>query len=113
MLAAMHVLNELGCHSKSMSELAAETTPYFASGEINSTVSDRDSALARVREVLKASSEEAFDGHTFFGGQGDSWWWCNIRPSNTEPLLRLNVESNHEALMVEIRDKAIKAIRNS
>lgn len=113
MLAAMHVLNELGSQGKSMSELAAQTTPYFASGEINSTVSDRDSALARVREVLKASSEEAFDGHTFFGGQGDSWWWCNIRPSNTEPLLRLNVESNHEALMVEIRDKAIKAIRNS
>jgi phosphomannomutase len=113
MLAAMHVLNELGSQSKSMSELAKETTPYFASGEINSTVSDRDSALARVREVLAAASEEAFDGTTFFGGQGEFWWWCNIRPSNTEPLLRLNVESNHEALMVEIRDKAIKAIRNS
>lgn len=113
MLAAMHVLNELGSQGKSMSELAKETTPYFASGEINSTVTDRDSALSRVREVLNASSEEAFDGHTFFGGEGDFWWWCNIRPSNTEPLLRLNVESNHEALMVEIRDKAIKAIRNS
>jgi phosphomannomutase len=113
MLAAMHVLNELGSQSKSMSELAKETTPYFASGEINSTVSDRDSALARVREGLAAASEEAFDGTTFFGGQGEFWWWCNIRPSNTEPLLRLNVESNHEALMVEIRDKAIKAIRNS
>jgi phosphomannomutase len=96
-----------------MSALARETTPYFASGEINSTVSDRDSALARVRQALGASSEEAFDGITFSGEQGEFWWWCNIRPSNTEPLLRLNVESNHEALMVEIRDKAIKAIRNS
>jgi phosphomannomutase len=113
MLAAMHVLNELGSSSREMSALARETTPYFASGEINSTVSDRDSALARVRQALAASSEEAFDGITFFGEQGEFWWWCNIRPSNTEPLLRLNVESNHEALMVEIRDKAIKAIRNS
>lgn len=113
MLAAMHVLNELGSQGKSMSELAKATTPYFTSGEINSTVSDREAALARVGQVLDAAQEEAFDGLTFFGGQGDFWWWCNIRPSNTEPLLRLNVESNHEALMVEIRDKAIKAIRNS
>lgn len=113
MLAAMHVISELGSGTKTMSVLAQETTPYFASGEINSTVQDRESALARVRESLDFTEEEVFDGHTFFGKSRDFWWWCNIRPSNTEPLLRLNVESNHEALMVEIRDKAIRAIRNS
>ncbi len=111
MLAAMHLISELGSSAKQMSVISRDFTPYFASGEINSTVTDVTAALQRVREVL-AATEEAFDGVTFAFSESDSWWWCNIRPSNTEPLLRLNVESSHEALMVEIRDKAIRAIRN-
>jgi phosphomannomutase len=111
MLAAMHLISELGSSAKQMSVISRDFTPYFASGEINSTVTDATAALERVREVL-AATEEAFDGVTFASSESDSWWWCNIRPSNTEPLLRLNVESSHEALMVEIRDKAIRAIRN-
>jgi phosphomannomutase len=113
MLAAMHVISELGMGQLPMSELAARTTPYFASGEINSTVTDRPAALARVRQSLGAASEEEFDGTTFFGGDKAAWWWANIRPSNTEPLLRLNVESNNEGLMREITDRAVAAIRNS
>lgn len=113
MLAAMHVISELGMGQLPMSELAARTTPYFASGEINSTVTDRPAALARVRQSLGAASEEEFDGTTFFGGDKAAWWWANIRPSNTEPLLRLNVESNNEDLMREITDRAVAAIRNS
>jgi phosphomannomutase len=113
MLAAMHVLSELGHSDQPMSEIAARHTPYFASGEINSVVEDRQAALERVRAALEISREEEFDGITFFGNRGENWWWANIRPSNTEPLLRLNVESDHEALMVEIRDKAIAAIRGS
>ena len=112
MLAAMHLISELGTSDKKMSEIAASFTPYFASGEINSTVDDRESALNRVRSTLSEAQEEQFDGVTFSHSEADFWWWCNIRPSNTEPLLRLNVESSHEALMVEIRDKAIRAIRN-
>ena len=113
MLAAMHVISELGMGQLPMSELAARTTPYFASGEINSTVTDRPAALARVRQSLGAASEEEFDGTTFFGGDKAAWWWANIRPSNTEPLLRLNVESNNEGLTREITDRAVAAIRNS
>lgn len=113
MLAAMHVISELGTGILQMSELASRTTPYFASGEINSTVTDRQAALQRVRQDLGASSEEEFDGTTFFGGDTTTWWWANIRPSNTEPLLRLNVESNDERLMREITDRAVTAIRNS
>lgn len=113
MLAAMHVISELGMGQLPMSELAAKTTPYFASGEINSTVNDRDAALGRVRLTLGATSEEEFDGTTFSGGDSTSWWWANLRPSNTEPLLRLNVESNNQALLREITDKAVAAIRNS
>jgi phosphomannomutase len=112
MLAAMHVLSELGSQDRKLSEISASHSPYFSSGEINSQVIDRESALERVRVALGADSEEQFDGTTFAGSLGGNWWWANIRPSNTEPLLRLNVESNHEALMVEIRDKAIVAIRH-
>ena len=113
MLAAMHVISELGLGQLQMSDLAARTTPYFASGEINSTVTDRQAALERVRQSLGAVSEEEFDGTTFYGGDRDFWWWANIRPSNTEPLLRLNVEANNESLVREITDRAVAAIRNS
>ncbi len=112
MLAAMHLVAELAGSGELASSLGQRFTPYFASGEINSTVADRDAALQRVREVLVGATEVVFDGTTFSFESENVWWWANIRPSNTEPLLRLNVESSHEASMVEIRDKAIKAIRN-
>lgn len=112
MLAAMHLVAEIAGSAEPASKLGQRFTPYFASGEINSNVEDRDAALARVRAALPGASEEVFDGTTFSYGDEKNWWWANIRPSNTEPLLRLNVESSHEASMVEIRDKAIKAIRN-
>lgn len=111
MLAALHLVAELGSRGAPMSELAQSVTPYFASGEINSKVTDTAAALERVRHALPAQTEEAFDGVTFSSDGPEGWWWANIRSSNTEPLLRLNVESNHEALMVEIRDKALEAIR--
>ncbi|MFM1993934.1 MAG: hypothetical protein RL537_623 [Actinomycetota bacterium] len=113
MLAAMHVISELGMGQLPMSQLASQTTPYFASGEINSTVEDRLAALERVRKTLLADQEEEFDGTTFSASTTRGWWWANIRPSNTEPLLRLNVESNDLGLMREITDRAVAAIRNS
>jgi phosphomannomutase len=112
MLAALHLISELGSNAVPMSEISSNYTPYFSSGEINSTVEDRDSAIERLKLAFPDSSIEEFDGLTFSSNK-ESWWWFNVRPSNTEPLLRLNAESNHEALMIEIRDKAIQAIRNS
>jgi phosphomannomutase len=112
MLAALHLISELGSQTRPMSEIARDYTPYFASGEINSSVSDVPAAMLRLKAAFPNALVEEFDGVTF-SSRGESWWWFNVRPSNTEPLLRLNAESNHEALMVEIRDKAIQAIRNS
>jgi phosphomannomutase len=113
MLAAMHLVSELAGSNKTMSQISEAFTPYFASGEINSKVESVSEALERVRRAFPQAEEENFDGTTFSFASGEIWWWANIRPSNTEPLLRLNVESSHEASMVEIRDKAIQAIRNS
>jgi phosphomannomutase len=113
MLAAMHLVSELAGSTKTMSQISEAFTPYFASGEINSKVESVSEALERVRRAFPQAQEENFDGTTFSSASGEIWWWANIRPSNTEPLLRLNVESSHEASMVEIRDKAIQAIRNS
>ncbi len=112
MLAALHLISELGEFQGTMSELSKSFSPYFSSGEINSTVSDVPAALARLREAFPQCDVEAFDGYTFSFTEPENWFWFNVRSSNTEPLLRLNVESNHEASMEKIRDQAIQIIRN-
>ncbi len=112
MLAALHLISELAGYNGKMSELSHSFTPYFSSGEINSTVADAKTALDRLKAAFPECETEAYDGVTFSFKNQDSWYWFNVRSSNTEPLLRLNVESDHEALMVEIRDKAIQVIRN-
>ena len=112
MLAALHLVSELALSDASMSEISMANTPYFSSGEINSKVSNVQDAVERVLAAFSDASIEQFDGYTLSGENEDGWYWLNVRSSNTEPLLRLNAESNHEALLIEIRDKAIKAIRN-
>jgi phosphomannomutase len=112
MLAALHLISELGGYSGSMSQLSQSFSPYFSSGEINSTVSDVPGAIERLKAQFPECSIEQFDGYTFSYGDKENWFWFNVRSSNTEPLLRLNVESNHEASMEKIRDQAIAAIRN-
>lgn len=113
MLAALHILSELGAGQLRMSELSEANNPYFQSGEINSEVSDSGAALVRLTSTFPEASVEAFDGNTLSSVDGSNWWWLNVRPSNTEPLLRLNVESNNESTMQKIRDLAIRAIRNN
>lgn len=111
MLAAMHVLAELAETGKSMSELAADLNPYFLSGEINSEVSDTKMTTQKVIDSFPEASAEWFDGVTLTS-EGPDWWWLNLRPSNTEPLLRLNVESASEQTMEQVRDKALSIIRD-
>ncbi|HEY7796866.1 MAG TPA: phosphomannomutase/phosphoglucomutase [Microbacteriaceae bacterium] len=110
MLAAMHVLAELAETGKTMSELAADLNPYFLSGEINSQVADVSKTTNEVIESFSEAEVEWFDGVTL-SFEGERWWWLNLRPSNTEPLLRLNVEAYDEQTMRQIRDKALSIIR--
>lgn len=114
MLAAMHVLAEFGSQPKPMSEFAERYNPYFLSGEINSKVADVAAAKARVIAAFdNVGSIEEFDGVTISSNDLEKdWWWFNVRASNTEPLLRLNVEAAKDAKMQQLRDEVLALIRN-
>jgi len=112
MLAAMHVLAEFGSQPETLSAISKQYNPYFLSGEINSTVTDVTAARARIEEAFKdRASFDHLDGVTVSGTDAQGhWWWFNVRASNTEPLLRLNVEAKAEASMEAIRDEVLGLI---
>jgi phosphomannomutase len=110
MLAALHVLAALGEQDGTLSELMAAYERYAASGEINSTVTDQAGRLAVIRETYAARGAEfdELDGLTVSLPDGA---WFNLRPSNTEPLLRLNVEAADDAAVAVLRDEVLAIVR--
>jgi phosphomannomutase len=110
MLAAMHVLAALGEQDRPLSELAAEYTRYAASGEINSEVTDQAGRTEAVREAYADRPDVAIDDLDGLTVAGTGWWF-NLRPSNTEPLLRLNVEAPTADAVAEIRDTVLALVR--
>lgn len=114
MLAAMHVLAALGGQDGTLSELVGPYQPYVGSGELNSPVDDVAAATARVREWGEAqgATVDLLDGLTLGHDDEAGFWWLSLRPSNTEPLLRLNVEASDEARMAEIRDEVLRMVRS-
>ncbi len=123
MLAAMHVLAALGTATApdgrplTLSELADAYEPYVSSGEINSRVDDVAAARERVVEAYVERQEagavevDELDGLTVSHWHGHPQWWFNLRPSNTEPLLRLNVEAADEDIMEKVRDDVLGLVR--
>jgi phosphomannomutase len=110
MLAAMHVLAALGEQDTPLSELAAEYSRYAASGEINSEVADQAGRSAAVRTAFESRpgvTVDELDGLTVTG----EGWWFNVRPSNTEPLLRLNIEAADADAVAALRDEVLAIIR--
>ena len=109
MLAAMHVLAALGEQDRPASELFAEYERYVASGEINSRVDDAAATVAAIEDTYgerDGVTVDHLDGLTVDAGQ----WWFNVRASNTEPLLRLNVEAGDVATMERVRDEVLALI---
>jgi phosphomannomutase len=108
-LAALHAIAALGESDTTMSELLAPYNRYVISGEINSKVADTQTATQAVetRYSTEGLAIDHLDGLTV---NGDTWWF-NLRPSNTEPLLRLNVEASTQAQMETIRDAVLSLIR--
>jgi phosphomannomutase len=107
-------LTVLAMTGKKLSELIKPIARYAQSGEINFQIEDKDGALAKLKETFAGSaglsSMDELDGVTIdcFEKQG---WWCNVRKSNTEPLLRLNLEARTQELMEQKRDEVLAFIR--
>jgi phosphomannomutase len=111
MLAALHVLAALGGQDGPLSALLAQYSRYVASGEINSEVSDQAASTARVRQEFAGGpgiTADELDGLTISAED----WWFNLRPSNTEPLLRLNVEAGDDATLAKVTDEVLRIVRN-
>jgi phosphomannomutase len=111
MLAAMHVLAALGEQSRSLSELTAAYSRYAASGEINSTVADAPAKMEEVRSTFGEQDGVTVDDLDGLTVQLPDGAWFNLRASNTEPLLRLNVEAPDETRMTEVRNRVLEMVR--
>ncbi len=121
MLAGLHVLAALGEQAGPLSELVSSYARYVASGEINSTVADVRASTAEVRAWAGGQDVQLddLDGLTVThdrpgdGSHGEPFWWANVRPSNTEPLLRLNVEAEDTVTMEKVRDAVLAVVRDA
>ncbi len=109
-LAALHTIAALGTSKGSLSKLLKPYQRYFSSGEINSKVKDAQLSMGVIEKQyaeLDSVTIDHLDGLTV---NGDTWWF-NLRPSNTEPLLRLNVEAKDLARMEKIKDEVLATVR--
>jgi phosphomannomutase len=109
MLAALHVLAALGEQDKPASERFADYERYVASGELNNKVDDAAATVAAIEDTYGGRdgiTVDHLDGLTVSAGE----WWFNVRASNTEPLLRLNVEAADRATMERVRDEVLALI---
>ena len=107
LVASMIVMDQMSKAGKPLSELLQPLRRYWASGEINSEVEDKSAAIERLAKAFADGRQDRLDGLTV---EYDEWWF-NVRPSNTEPLLRLNVEARTEALMNEKTAEILAIIR--
>ncbi len=112
MLAALHPLAALGTSDRPLSALLAEYSRYTASGEINSEVSDQAGVTAKIKDLYAKHPGVTVDELDGLTVAGDTWWF-NVRPSNTEPLLRLNAEAATPGQMAAIRDEVLGLIRGT
>jgi phosphomannomutase len=107
LIAAVVALGELSAADRPLSEVLAPFRKYFDSGEINSRVDDQAGRIDRIASSLSDGAQDRLDGLTVEYQD----WWCNVRASNTEPLLRLNVEARTPELLAEKTATVLDLIR--
>jgi phosphomannomutase len=109
LIAALVVLEQLSNTDQPLSELRRPFERYAASGEINSRVDDPHAVIERVAAIYADAEQDRLDGLTIDLGD----WWFNLRPSNTEPLLRLNLEAPDHAACVARTAEVLAHIRGA
>ena len=115
-LPAIYLLNLMAESGRKISELAGEIKRYYHSGEINSEVEDKGAVIQKLKEIYKDGEISELDGvkisfwENFEKGKR---WWFNVRPSNTEPVLRLNLEADNEKLMERKKNELLGIIRSA
>jgi phosphomannomutase len=112
MLAALHVLAALSRSERPLSRLVESLTPYASSGEINSTVGDPVLAMRRVEAAYAGRPDVRIDSLDGISVEHDDWGF-NVRPSGTEPLVRLNVEAVDSDTMASVRDRVLAIVRSA
>ena len=100
MVSVLDLLGRKSTGNRTLSSLASDMRRYHATGEINFEVDDKAAVLAGLEQAYRDGRQDQLDGLTVeYGELGDrEWWWFNVRPSNTEPYLRLNLEASSAAL---------------
>jgi phosphomannomutase len=111
-IALVSVLNLISGSTEPFSSRVAGLRRYHSTGEINFHVEDKDAVLAELKEKYKDGAQDELDGITVEYGslKRASWWWFNVRASNTEPVLRLNLEAKTEELRDAKRAELIELI---
>ncbi len=108
MIAALMVLELLSQENKPLSELVRELSPYAKSPEVNLEVEDKDKILNKIKNHFADAQIDELDGVTVEYQD----WWCNVRPSNTEPLLRVTVEAKTPELLASKQAEVLEVINN-
>ncbi len=106
----LHVLRLLSRERKSLEDLVEPFRKYFSSGEINFEIEDKAGAIDRIRDRFAPGAMDVIEIDGLRIEHSD--WWCSVRASNTEPVLRLNVEGKSRARMEEMRDAIAALIRS-
>ncbi len=109
----LKVLGLLSRSERPFHEMAAELRKYHSTGEVNFEVDDKDAALRRLEDAFSDADEvDHLDGVTIAYGtvERPGWWWVNVRPSNTEPLLRMVLESDSRDRMEEMSEKVMAVL---
>ena len=109
MVRVLSMLTRPEYAQRPFSEILADLRRYHSTGEINFRVPDKDEAIAALKSKFSDGRQDELDGITVeYGELGEpEWWWFNVRASNTEPLLRLNLEASHSALRDQRRDELV------
>ncbi len=109
MFTMIWMLNHLSSKKTPLSELVAPLRKYYSTGEINIHIQDKDAIFEKLEHAYRDAKSDHLDGLTI---QYDSWWF-NLRPSNTEPVIRLNLEADDKQTLEEKKEEVLDKIKST